>query len=183
MSKVITTQVQRSGGVAFTLPLADGVAGQGMITDGIGNLTFGGATAFTTIAVSGQSSIVSESAGDTLTMVAGNGLAITTNAGTDTITIATTAAGFGSGGEAGGADRTMGNNDNFAIGFETNDINRLNITATGIPQITGGIGANAGTVSTTVSTPVSYNMLSAGPMIIDSGVTVTIGSGGHWTVV
>jgi hypothetical protein len=159
------------------------VAGQGKITDGIGNLTFGGATAFTTIAVSGQSSIVSESAGDTLTMVAGNGLAITTNAGTDTITIATTATGFSSGGEAGGADRTMGNNDNFAIGFETNDINRLNITATGIPQITGGIGANAGTVSTTVSTPVSYNMLSAGPMIIDSGVTVTIGSGGHWTVV
>ena len=90
---------------------------------------------------------------------------------------------FSDGGEAGTANRTLGNTDAFAFGIETNNINRLNITATGIPQITGGIGANAGTVSTTVSTPVSYNMLSAGPMIIDSGVTVTIGSGGHWTVV
>ena len=90
---------------------------------------------------------------------------------------------FGTGGNTAGADRTLGNNDAFAVGIETNNINRLNITADGFPQITGGIGANNGTVGTTVSTPASYNMLSAGPMVIDSGVTVTIGSGGHWTVV
>ena len=39
MSKVITTQVQRSGGVAFNLPMADGTVGHVLQTDGIGNLS------------------------------------------------------------------------------------------------------------------------------------------------
>lgn len=44
--------------------------------------------AFKTIAVSGQSDIVADSAEDTLTFAAGSNITITTNAGTDTITIA-----------------------------------------------------------------------------------------------
>lgn len=44
-------------------------------------------TAFTTIAVSGQSNVVSDSTSDTLTLVAGTGVTITTNATSDTITI------------------------------------------------------------------------------------------------
>lgn len=44
--------------------------------------------AFTTIDVDGQSSIVADSATDTLTVAAGTGIVITTNAGTDTITFA-----------------------------------------------------------------------------------------------
>ena len=39
MSKVITTQVQRSGGVAFNLPMADGTVGHVLQTDGVGNLS------------------------------------------------------------------------------------------------------------------------------------------------
>jgi hypothetical protein len=42
---------------------------------------------FATIAVAGQSSVVADSSTDTLTIVAGVGIAITTNAGTDSITI------------------------------------------------------------------------------------------------
>ena len=90
---------------------------------------------------------------------------------------------FKNGGDAGGADRTLGNTDAYSLGFETNNIDRLNITATGFPQITGGIGANNTTVSTTVTTPTNYNMLSGGPMTIDSGVTVTVASGSTWTIV
>jgi hypothetical protein len=45
---------------------------------------------FGTIAVAGQSSVVADSVTDTLTLVAGTGMAITTNAGTDTITITNT---------------------------------------------------------------------------------------------
>jgi len=41
-----------------------------------------------TIAVSGQSSIVADSVGDTLTVTAGNNISLTTNASTDTITVA-----------------------------------------------------------------------------------------------
>lgn len=42
---------------------------------------------FQTIAVSGQSDIVADSTTDTLTVAAGTGISITTNAGTDTLTI------------------------------------------------------------------------------------------------
>jgi len=46
---------------------------------------------FSTVAVAGQSSVVADSAADTLTLVAGTGITLTTNAGTDTITITGTA--------------------------------------------------------------------------------------------
>ena len=45
-------------------------------------------SAFTTIAVSGQSNVVSDSATDTLTLVAGSNMTITTNAAGDSITFA-----------------------------------------------------------------------------------------------
>jgi plastocyanin len=51
-------------------------------------VTSGGASdSFATIAVSGQSDVVADSATDTLTLVAGTGITITTNAGADSITI------------------------------------------------------------------------------------------------
>ena len=49
----------------------------------------GGSTqAFGTIAVAGQSDVVADAAPDTLTLVAGSNITLTTNASTDTITIA-----------------------------------------------------------------------------------------------
>ena len=59
--------------------------------------TIGGAAvnAFSTVDVSGQSSLVADTAGDTLTFVAGPGIAITTSAGTDTVTITNTGSGGG----------------------------------------------------------------------------------------
>jgi len=47
----------------------------------------GSSDSFATIAVAGQSSVVADSATDTLTIVAGTGITITTNASTDTVTI------------------------------------------------------------------------------------------------
>jgi len=46
---------------------------------------------FTTIAVAGQSNVIADSSADTLTLVAGTGITITTNASTDTITFTSTA--------------------------------------------------------------------------------------------
>lgn len=48
---------------------------------------------FKTISVSGQSDVVADSATDTLTLVGGDNVTITTTAGTDTITIAATGGG------------------------------------------------------------------------------------------
>ena len=50
----------------------------------------GGGNSFTTIAVSGQSDVVADSATDTLTLVAGDGISITTDASTDEITVSNT---------------------------------------------------------------------------------------------
>ncbi len=47
----------------------------------------GGGNAFETIAVSGQGNVVADSSTDTLTFVAGTGITLATNAGTDSITI------------------------------------------------------------------------------------------------
>jgi hypothetical protein len=60
------------------------------ITIGSTALTFArnGNAAFGVVAVSGQSDLVSDQIGDTLTLVAGSNVTLTTNAGTDTLTIA-----------------------------------------------------------------------------------------------
>ena len=50
---------------------------------------------FQTIAVSGQSNVVADSTTDTLTLVAGSNMTITTNAGSDTITFASSGGGGG----------------------------------------------------------------------------------------
>jgi len=78
------------------LGISDGTSGQFLTTDGNGNFTFasvsgGGAagSAFTSIAVSGQSTVQSDSATDTLTLVGAGLNTITTDATTDTITIGT----------------------------------------------------------------------------------------------
>ena len=51
---------------------------------------------FSTIVVAGQSNVVADSASDTLTLVAGSNVTITTDASTDTITISSTGGGGGS---------------------------------------------------------------------------------------
>ena len=57
--------------------------------------TGGAANAFSTIAVSGQSNVVADAATDTLTLVGGTGMTLTTNAGTDTITFTSSSSGGG----------------------------------------------------------------------------------------
>ena len=64
-------------------------AGDGSALTGIS----GSQNLFSTIAVSGQSNVVADSATDTLTLVAGSNMTITTNAGTDTVTFASSGGG------------------------------------------------------------------------------------------
>ena len=111
-----------SGNIDVTLPV---VAGTLLTADGVGTsltalnasnlasgtidsarlplgVTFGGGggtvtEAFKTIAVAGQSNVVADAAADTLTLVGGTNMTITTNAGGDTITFASSGGGGGSG--------------------------------------------------------------------------------------
>ena len=53
----------------------------------------GAVNGFQTVAISGQSNVVADSTTDTLNFAAGTGIQLTTNAGTDTVTITSTATG------------------------------------------------------------------------------------------
>ena len=57
--------------------------------------TGGAANAFSTLAVSGQSNVVADAATDTLTLVAGTGMTLTTDASADSITFASSGGGGG----------------------------------------------------------------------------------------
>ena len=87
----------------------------------------GSSDSFATIAVAGQSSVVADSATDTLTLVAGTGISITTTAGTDTVTITSTV--------SAGATAFTGLSDAGSLTvdqFYLPAITRLDVTANGI---------------------------------------------------
>ena len=76
----------------LTYPTSDGSSGQALVTDGSGNLSFSsisaGGNAFGTVSVSGQSDVAADSNSDTLTLVAGSNITLTTDASADSVTIA-----------------------------------------------------------------------------------------------
>ena len=84
----------------LTLPNTDGNADQVLKTNGSGVLDWVNQStnqnAFSNIAVSGQSTVAADSETDTLTLVAGSNMQITTNASGDSITFASTGGGGGS---------------------------------------------------------------------------------------
>ena len=85
----------------LNLGISDGTVGQVLQTDGAGNFSFvdqsaGSVTeAFKTITIAGQTNVEADSPTDTLTLVAGSNMTLTTNATGDTITFASTGGGSG----------------------------------------------------------------------------------------
>ena len=76
--------------------VADPTASQDSATKAYVDSSVSGASnVFSTIAVSGQSDVVADSSTDTLTLVAGSNVTLTTNAITDTVTIASSGSGGG----------------------------------------------------------------------------------------
>lgn len=93
---------------------------------------------FQTISVAGQSDVIADSTSDTLTLAAGSGISITTNATSDTVTISAT----GSGGTVSSVDVSGGTTGLTTSGGP--------ITGSGTITISGTLGiANGGTGSTT----------------------------------
>jgi len=100
--------------------------------------------AFRTFAVAGQSSVVAETTADTLTLVAGSNITLTTNAATDTITIASTGGGGGGGDVTGPASST----DNAITRFD-GTTGKIIQNSSATLSDAGGIAADTLAISTT----------------------------------
>ena len=91
---------------------------------------------------------------------------------------------FANGGDTATANRVLGNNDAYSLGFETSGSTRLSIAANGFMTAQEGFGmGNTQTIDTTITTPASENTMSVGPISIDVGVTVTVGTNGYWILI
>ena len=98
-----TLIVQDEGSALTSSATAINFVGAGVTASGTGGtktVTIAGGASqntFSTVAVSGQNNVVADQANDTLTLVAGSNMTITTNASGDSITFASSGGGGGSG--------------------------------------------------------------------------------------
>ena len=97
-------------------------------------------TNFKTIAVSGQSNIVADSFEDTLTVASGTGIALTTNAGTDTLTITNS-----------GVTSLAGTAGQIGVSAATGSVTLTNLGVTSLTGTAGGIGVSAASGSVTLT--------------------------------
>ena len=81
-----------------------------------------------------------------------------------------------------------GNNMPGSLRFYTNVggtgvTERLRITSGGNVRVTSGVIENSNTISSNYTVSTNFNAMSAGPMSIANGVSVTVPSGSSWTIV
>lgn len=174
------------------------VDAQGRVTAASNGSGGGGGSAsdsFKTIAVSGQSNVVAESATDTLTLVAGSNMTITTDASGDSITFASSGGGGG-----GGSSTLSGLSDVTISSIQNNDLLKYNSTAgvwqntnlgiTVEPTITMGSSVYIGPITATLAassgsyTSVAYYaevQNSSGTVVVSNANITKNGNTLSWT--
>ena len=127
-----SAQITANGAGVVNLPLGTTVNGQ-LIIDPAN-------TAFKTFSVAGQSDIVADSVIDTLTVASGTGIALTTNATTDTLTIANS-----------GVTGLAGTVGQIGVSAATGAVTLTNLGVTSLTGTAGGIGVSAATGGITLT--------------------------------
>lgn len=158
----ISADLTVSGNVATDKIAANGslgTSGQVLISGGSGSNAYwttltSGSNTFGTISVSGQSDVVADSLTDTLTLANGNNIEISTDAGTDTVTVAANLQSISS-----------------------------NVTFSGAVKIQTAFIETAQNVDSNYTISNNYSAISAGPVTVANGVSVTIPSGSRWVIV
>ena len=127
-----SAQITADGAGVVNLPLGTTVNGQ-LIINPVN-------TAFKTFSVAGQSDIVADSVIDTLTVASGTGIALTTNAGTDTLTITNS-----------GVTGLAGTAGQIGVSAATGSITLTNLGVTSLTGTAGGIGVSAASGGVTLT--------------------------------
>ena len=134
-----------------------------------------GLASFGTVAVAGQSNVVADQSNDTLTLVAGSNITITTNATNDSITISSTGGG-GGGGPAFGTISVAGQSD--LVAEQINDILTV-VAGTGL-SITTTPGTDTLTITNTGISNSFATIVTPGPTTLlaeNSNTTLTFAAG------
>ena len=127
---------------------------------------------FETIAVSGQSNVVADSGTDTLTLVAGSNMTITTNASTDTITFASTASGSGGSSSSFTKNTFTGNGSTTAFTLSKSVSNEDNlIVFIDAAYQADNVYSVSGTTLTFATAPVNTRLIEV--FIIEGGIVGT----------
>ncbi len=140
------------------------------------NIATGGGTAtgtntgdqnlFSTVAVSGQSNVVADSTSDTLTLVAGSNVTITTNATTDEVTISATGGGGGGSGEATEVSITQSSH-----GFSVGNVLKKTGASYALAQANSAANAEVVGIVSVVTDANTFTLLTGGYIDTLSGLT------------
>ncbi len=135
----------------------------------------GGGNSFSTIAVAGQSDVVADSSLDTLTLVAGSNITITTNAATDTITISAAGGGGGGSTSPGGSNTQVQFNSSGSFAGSANlTFDGTNLTVGGTVTATTLTSSGTGTPTYSSASDFVFNTgSSTGAIIVNGAVEAT----------
>jgi hypothetical protein len=134
--------------------------------------TIASTLAFSTIAVTGQPSIVAETNQDTLNIASGTGISLTTNATTDTLTITNSAPDQVVSLTAGSNVTITGTYPSFTIAATdqySGTVTSVNLTASTGISVSGGPITTSGSITVTNTAPDQVVVLNAGTGISTSG--------------
>jgi hypothetical protein len=143
-----------------------------------------GSDSFKTISVSGQSNVVADSPTDTLTLIAGSNITITTDATTDSITISSSTGNIvfdGGNTTVGGTNFTVNSSSTMTLGTAPLTINSNTINMPNVTNIT--MGTNSSVVGIGVITPPSINndetLYIMGNLIVKGYIETDVGLRGN----